>query len=625
MTANELISLVTEGVFVLVFVVVSLQALRRPTRATIDAALLFGSVAGFFLLGTVTDALGIGDAQPFMTISIALIYALPYLLLRLVDDFSDPPRWLVIVAPLAYVGIVVLTALTRAPYPVWYDLLLVAWFTGLGTYVAVAFTREARRASGVTQRRMQAVAIGTLLIALAIVVAVAGLLAPSISAVGNSVTAMLGLGVALAYYIGFAPPPVLRRAWQEPELRAFLARAASLPRLDDTVSIVRELERGAAESTGAPSASIGLWDEPRRVLTYFLPDGTQLTSSEDAGLAGTAFQEGRPVFSTNAPRDDPDNAERYEAWGARAVIASRIGSGERKLGVLAVYGPQPPIFADDDIRLVQLLADQAAVILESRSLIDEAARVRAVEHATRLKDDFLSAAAHDLKTPLTALMAQAQLLELRVRRNPESPPPADTIAGIVSETRRLKDLVVSLLDSSRTEQGARLDARERAYLAELARRSCERWTSDRHPCVVEASDAVDGEYDVTRIGQLLDNLIENAVKYSPDGGEVTVKVWREDGEARISVIDRGIGIPHVALDQIFGRFQRAGNVDDRRFAGMGLGLFICQQVAREHGGRIWVTSTQGSGSTFHVALPISKTPVTEAPVSETTGTLSEVA
>ena len=614
MTANELISLVTEGVFVLVFAVVTAQALRRRTRANIDTALLFGSIAGFFLLGRVTDAVGLSGAQPFATVSIALIYALPYLLLRLVDDFSDPPRFLGMAAPLAYVAIVALTAITPPPYPVWYDGLLLVWFAGLGTYVAMAFTREARRASGVTRRRMQAVALGTLLIALAIVVAVVALLGPPLSALG-SLTAILGLAVAVSYYIGFAPPPVLRRAWQEPELRAFLARAASLPRLDDTISIVRELERGAAESTGAPSASIGVWDEDARTLNYFLADGTQISTGEDSGLTGRAFQEGRPVFSTDAPRDDPDNAERYEAWGARAVIASRIGTGERKLGVLAVYGPQPPIFADDDIRLVQLLADQAAVILESRSLIDDAAHVRAVEHATRLKDDFLSAAAHDLKTPLTALMAQAQLLELRVRRNPQSPPPTDTIASIVSETRRLKDLVVSLLDSSRTSEGARVEARDRADLAELAQRSCERWTTDRHPCVVEAQEPVEGDFDVLRMGQLLDNLIENAVKYSPDGGEVTVKVWREDGEARISVVDRGIGIPAGDLDQVFGRFQRAGNVDDRRFAGMGLGLFICQQVAREHGGRIWVSSLQGQGSTFHVALP----------VSEAAGTLSEVA
>ena len=615
MTATELISLVTEGVFVLVFVVVAVQAARRATRVNVDTALLFGSIAGFFVLRRITDALGIGDAQPWSTISTALIYAIPYLLLRLVDDFADPPRWLLLGGAAGYVALVGITVALEAPFPAWYNLLLLLWFVGMGTYVAVAFTLQARRTSGVTSRRMLAVAVGTFLIAAVIAVALGGVFFPPARPLTSFLTPLLALAVAIAYYVGFAPPPVLRRAWQEPELRAFLERAASLPRLGDTDAIVRELERGAAESTGAPSASIGLWQEERRVLTFLDPQGRRIEAADTSGITGRAFEQGNPVFSTDAARDDPSNAEGYARWGARAVIAARVGSGERRIGVLAVYGPQPPIFEDDDIRLVQLLADQAAVILESRSLIDEAARVRATEQATRLKDDFLSAAAHDLKTPLTSMLAQAQLVERRVRRDPDAAPPLEMITGIVRETRRLKDLVVSLLDSSRTEDSARGGVRERVDLVELARASCGRWSSERHPCVLEAAQPVEGEYDETRISQLLDNLIENGVKYSPDGGEISVKVWSEDGEARVSVADRGIGIPATDVDQVFGRFQRAGNVDDRRFAGMGLGLFICQQVAREHGGRIWVTSTEGSGSTFHVALPI----------GEAANALSEVA
>ena len=615
MTATELISLVTEGVFVLVFVVVAIQVARRPTRVNVDTALLFGVLAGFFLLGRVTEALGIDGDQPWTTVTTALLFSVPYLLLRLVDDFAEPPGWLMIGGAAGYVALVAISVAVSEPYPVWYHLLMLLWFAGLGTYVAVAFTMQARRTSGVTSRRMQAVALGTFLIALTIAIALAGVVIPVLRPVTGFLTPLFALAVAVAYYVGFAPPPILRRAWQEPELRSFLARAASLPRLGDTDAIVAELERGAAESTGAPSATIGMWDEGDRTLSFVDPDGRRIRSPDGAGLTGRAFQEGSPVFSTNASADDPENAEGYARWGARAVIAARIGSGDRRIGVLAVYGPQPPIFEDDDIRLVQLLADQAAVILESRSLIDEAARVRATEQATRLKDDFLSAAAHDLKTPLTTMLAQAQLLELRVKRNPEAPPSVQMISGIVAETRRLKDLVVSLLDSSRTEPGIRADARERVDLVELAQRSCDRWRSERHPCSVDASGPVEGDYDVMRIGQLLDNLIENGVKYSPEGGEVSVKVWREGDEARVAVSDRGIGIPQADLEQVFGRFQRAGNVDDRRFAGMGLGLFICQQVAREHGGRIWVTSTEGSGSTFHVALP----------VAQPAETLSEVA
>ena len=135
------------------------------------------------------------------------------------------------------------------------------------------------------------------------------------------------------------------------------------------------------------------------------------------------------------------------------MLAAPITVGDRRLGVLSVYARGAPIFADEDLALVQLLADQAAVVLESRALIDEAARVRAREEVARLKEDFLSAAAHDLKTPLTTLVAQAQLLERRATRHPEAPADLTSIQRMVAETNRLRTLVLELLDAARTEQG----------------------------------------------------------------------------------------------------------------------------------------------------------------------------
>jgi signal transduction histidine kinase len=230
--------------------------------------------------------------------------------------------------------------------------------------------------------------------------------------------------------------------------------------------------------------------------------------------------------------------------------------------------------------------------------------VRAREEATRLKDDFLSAAAHDLKTPLTTLVARAQLLERRARHDPATPPDLPSIQLLVQEGLRLKRLVLELLDASRTEQGRLLSERTPVDLAALAREVCARHASELHGCDVDTADAVIGMYDPTRVEQLLDNLVENAIKYSPGGGAVRVRVWREADEARITVCDRGIGIPAADLPHIFERFYRAGNADDRRFVGMGLGLFICRGIVEQHGGRIWATSRPGQGSTFHIALPL---------------------
>lgn len=164
--------------------------------------------------------------------------------------------------------------------------------------------------------------------------------------------------------------------------------------------------------------------------------------------------------------------------------------------------------------------------------------------------------------------------------------------------------MLELLDASRVEDGRLVGFVETVDLVEIAREICKRHDSARHPCLLDAEEPVVGDFDPLRIAQLVENLVENAVKYSPGGGEVRVRVWREGGEGRLSVTDQGIGIPADDLPHIFQRFHRGSNVDDRRFAGMGLGLFICRGIAEQHGGRIEVRSALGRGTTFEVALPV---------------------
>jgi two-component system, OmpR family, sensor histidine kinase VicK len=121
---------------------------------------------------------------------------------------------------------------------------------------------------------------------------------------------------------------------------------------------------------------------------------------------------------------------------------------------------------------------------------------------------------------------------------------------------------------------------------------------------LEAGVSVHASIDLARFNQVLTNLIENALKYSPHDSPVRVRLEHLADEARISVQDYGIGIPRADQHLVFDRFHRARNVDDRRFAGMGLGLYIARSIVEQHGGRIWVDSTPEVGSTFFVALPV---------------------
>ncbi len=599
MSGELLIRNLTWIFYIAIFVVVGVHAIREPRRANTNIALFFGATA-FIIAETVLADLGFLRPTPFTrALIVVVLLSLSYILLRLVDDFAVVSPFLLRASEAALVLLCASLFIYDPPRPGWLTALLVLFFVGLQIYAAVAFVRASRRSAGVTRRRMAAVALGSLFLALTILLPSLPILDGPLSVAGQ----VCGLLSGVSYFVGFAPPAVLRRAWQEPELRAFLGRAARLPRLPTTEAIVRELEQGAATSIGAPGASIGLWDAETNRLRFDV-QGQQFEYGVAPTLpAGKTFLTQRPLFVGDMPREYPEYAEVSRVNGSTAMLMAPITAGENRLGILTVFAPRAPIFARDDLELVRLLGDQAAVILESRALIDEAARVRAREEATRMRDDFLSAAAHDLKTPLTTLISRAQLLERRAIRDPKAPADLHSIKAVVGEGERLRTLVLELLDASRAERGLIVGEREPVDLVALARATCERRATARHPGRVEAEAPVIGVYDPNRITQLLENLVENAIKYSPAGGEIVLKVWRDDDCARLTVSDQGIGVPPADLPHIFDRFYRAKNVNDRQFAGMGLGLFICRAIVEQHGGRIWATAAPERGTTFHVTLP----------------------
>jgi signal transduction histidine kinase len=609
--AGILLELLTQIPFVLIFLVVLRDAVRQPSPPKIRIALFFGALALTTVSGWMVDLLGYERPGWFIALTRILAVALPYLLLRIVADFTEVPRWLMRLAEVLLIaGITVVVLWIELPPAA--VLFVVGYFVGFQIYAAVRFVQASRREHGVTGRRMRAAAGGSVFLGAAILIAGAVLVAMDGAILGDVLLRLALLGAGLAYLIAFAPPSLLRRAWQQPELRDFLRQLTELPWLADTAAVLQGIERGAAASFGAERASVLLWDPDREVLWMPASHSSERVSEARPGefISGRAFAEGRAIFTVDAAADDPENAAVYEAWHARAIMAAPIIAGGRKLGVLSIFGRRAPVFTSDDLDLVQLLADQTAVALESRRLLEEATAIRAREEATRLRDDFLSAAAHDLKTPLTSIIGYAQILELKAEAKPDEPLDLASLRRLSSEAERLGDLVTRLLDAGRAEAGSLLaDARHPADLTELAREVCERQKTKRHECVVEADSPVIAEVDAIRVAQVLENLVENGKKYSPDGGRIQVQLWNQPGPngadelARIAVHDQGIGIPPEDLPHVFERFRRASNLDDRRFAGMGLGLYICRMVAEQHGGRIWVESSVGEGSTFHVELP----------------------
>lgn len=604
MSAETLIQYLSWAIYLITFIVTAVRAIHQPLRAKVDTALLFSAPALLILLSLASQANLLEKSALYTDITVLLLLLIPYLLLRVVYDFYNVPAWFMRLSEVVLAVLVIGTFFFGSALPIWFLSLLIVYLALLPVYSVVAFVQAARSGKGVTRRRMVAAALGSLFFLSIFILAGTSLWFPSLAGISATASNLCGLASAVCYYLGFAPPSFLRRAWQEPELRAFLGRAATLPRLPDTLSIAQEIEKWTAQSVGAPNARIGLWNPAREQLDF---SGDASLVPSKSMVAGRAFLEQRALFEPHVHAENPTQREMLQRYGANAIMAAPITAGARPLGVLVAYAQRAPIFAEEDLALLQLLADQAAVILESRALIDEATRVRAREEATRLKDDFLSAAAHDLKTPLTTLVGQTQLLERRALRSPTAPADLDGIRRVAKEAQRLRTLVLELLDAARAEQGRLVSEREPLNLVELAQEVCTRHSSGRYQCVVEADSPAQGEYDRTRISQLIENLVENAVKYMPDGGQVDIKIWQAGDTNYITVSDSGIGIAPEDLPYIFDRFHRGGNVDDRRFAGMGLGLYICRAIVEQHGGSITAQSKPGEGAVFTVELPVEAT------------------
>jgi signal transduction histidine kinase len=289
--------------------------------------------------------------------------------------------------------------------------------------------------------------------------------------------------------------------------------------------------------------------------------------------------------------------------GLTSAVIAPLRQGERVLGALIFgrAGPDAPYTASQAL-LAQEVARRAAAAVEHARLVREA------QEAVRVREQFMSVASHELRTPLTALLGYAELLQRRTAREGGLPERDQRALNLILEQgRRLNQLVVTLLDVSRIETGQLRLERVQFDLVALAQRVVEalQVTAESHVLQFQAgAPAVAVLADAARIEQVIANLVGNALKYSPDGGTVTVAISLQEAMAALVVADQGMGIPQEAIPHLFQRFYRASNVDTRAISGIGIGLYIVHQIVTLHGGSISVTSEQGVGSAFTVLLPL---------------------
>jgi len=223
----------------------------------------------------------------------------------------------------------------------------------------------------------------------------------------------------------------------------------------------------------------------------------------------------------------------------------------------------------------------------------------------RQRSDFLTVAAHELRTPLTPLSMYLQSIQRRLSRGDGVEP--ELITKARRQVERMSRLVEDLLDVSRLESQRLQLARDPVDLCELAKQVVAdfRVPAQNHQLGTHCGPPkVMVLGDRERLEQVLINLIQNAVKYSPLGGQIVVRVGVHGAEARVSISDPGIGIPGEEQSRLFQRFFRAANATTRNYSGLGIGLFISNEIVQRHGGRFEVQSQVGTGSTFTFYLPL---------------------
>lgn len=328
------------------------------------------------------------------------------------------------------------------------------------------------------------------------------------------------------------------------------------------------------------------------------------------GIIGQVVSTGYPSLTTNVRAiSDAKNPGTYHSSPVElaSLLILPLRSRREVIGVLIIAANDPDrAMTDEKLPLAELLAERASLAIENARLYTEQVEARhKLEDVSRLKDEFLSIASHELRTPVTSIKGYTQLSKMLIREGDLSTS-EEYLDIALDQIDRMSRLILELLDVSRIETGRLEIRREPIEWACFVRDVVHRHhtaVSDRrfHVSVPDDRKIVTGDRD--RLEQVLGNLLENAVKYSPEGSDVTVTVDDKGDSFVTAVCDRGIGIPDDELAQVFERFHRGRHVSSTNYGGLGLGLYITKQIIERHGGTIWVESKEGQGTTFHFSLP----------------------
>ena len=411
------------------------------------------------------------------------------------------------------------------------------------------------------------------------------------------------------------------RALLYQEQQRAAARASSLLGIATEISTLESLDHVLERIVTEAATLLGM--EKARLL-FFGEDGLDTMvsvsagsrtvrvaegqPSRDQGLGGLAVSTGAPVWTADYAADPRFTHPAQEAaWaeGIDSAIAVPLQAGDRVIGVLYVGSTSVNSFQEDDVSVLLGFASHAAIAIENARLFSEAGKVEALRELDRLRSQLVSTVSHELRTPLAGIKAYATaLLRTDVKRSVRMQ--REYLTAIDQDCDRLTTLVEESLDMSRIKAGMPGLNRELLLPADVIERAIAAIRPVSGDRVIES--AADPDLppvwgDPERVHQVLGNLLSNALNFSPPAQPVEVSAQLSGEEIRFAVKDRGVGLRADEYERIFEPFYRGDGVGANRPRGTGLGLAICKGIVAAHGGRIWVESELGRGSTFYFTLP----------------------